>query len=180
MQVFFQTVDDIIWKEVLHGENAPLVIAGVEYEIPIYKNVCKYNHVWAEPLTGSREHQETAALYADAKAVLQPYFEQRTTKALERYANNSANGNTASIIADVIPAAYYAQVSHLFVAAGAHLYGTFDEMANMLEIHDTKQEHSEDLIDNAVEKTLANGGEVFLLDQTLMPAESPVAAILRF
>ncbi|MGI8633771.1 MAG: hypothetical protein ACR2KZ_00060 [Segetibacter sp.] len=44
----------------------------------------------------------------------------------------------------------------------------------------TPNEGGEDLIDNAVEKTLANGGEVFLLDREKMPAKSQLAAIMRF
>jgi hypothetical protein len=180
MLVYFEAVDDILWKEVLHKENAPLVLAAVEYEIPIYRSACDYHNVWPEALTGNREHQETAALYADAKALLQPYFEQRVSKALELYMNNSANGKTSSIAADVIPAAYYAQVSHLFVTKGEHIWGTFDEMANQLTFHDTPDEDGEDLIDNAVVKTLANGGEVYLLDREQMPAETQMAAVMRY
>ena len=94
--------------------------------------------------------------------------------------NNSANGKTSSIAADVIPATYYAQVSHLFVTKGEHIWGTFDEMANELKFHDTPDEDGEDLIDNAVVKTLANGGEVFLLDKERMPVETQMAALMRY
>ena len=94
--------------------------------------------------------------------------------------NNSANGKTSSIAADVIPAAYYAQISHLFVCKGEHIWGTFDEMQNELVFHDTADEDGEDLIDNAVEKTLLNGGEVFLLEKEKMPAETQIAAVMRF
>ncbi|HEX8460385.1 MAG TPA: hypothetical protein VF623_03110, partial [Segetibacter sp.] len=177
---YFEVIDDLLWDKVLHNENAPLVIAGVEYEIPIYKDRCDYHNIWPEYLTGNRQQQEFGALYNDAKQLMQPFFDQGVNKALELYMNNSANGRTSSIAADVIPATYYSQVSHLFVCKGEHIWGTFDEMANELTFHDTPDEDGEDLIDNAVVKTLANGGEVFLLDKEKMPAETQIAAIMRF
>jgi hypothetical protein len=177
---YFEAVDDILWEKIFHNENAPLVLAGVEYEIPIYKSVCDYNNVWEKSLTGNREYQDTASLYNDAKEIMQPYFDQRKTKALEMYGNKSATELTSSIINDVIPATYYGRVSHLFVAKGEHVWGTFDEMANEIKIHEKAEGESEDLIDNAVVKTLATGGEVFLLEKEQMPAESPVAALMRY
>jgi hypothetical protein len=68
----------------------------------------------------------------------------------------------------------------LFVAKGEHVWGTFDEMANEINFSDNTGENVEDLIDNAVVKTLATGGEVFVLDKELMPAESSIAALLRY
>ena len=177
---YFEAVDDILWEKVFNRENAPLLLAGVEYEIPIYRNACDYHNVWPEALTGNRDRQETMSLYNDAKELMKPYFEQRLHKALNTYMNNSANGLTSSIAADVIPATYYSQVSHLFVTKGEHIWGTFDEMANELQFHDTPDEDGEDLIDNAVVKTLANGGEVFLLEKEKMPADCQIAAIMRF
>ena len=178
--VYFEAVDDKLWEEVLNKENAPLILAGVEYEIPMYKSVSDYHNIWPVALTGNREHQETKRLHQDAKEMMKPYFEQKFTKAHQLYMNNSANGKTSSIAADVIPATYYSQVSHLFVTKGEHIWGTFDEMSNELAFHDTPDEDGEDLIDNAVVKTLANGGEVFLVEKEKMPAETQIAAVMRY
>ena len=177
---YFEAVDDILWEKVFNKENAPLLLAGVEYEIPIYKSVCDYHNVWEASLTGNREYQETAALYADAREIMQPYFDQKKIKALEMYGNKSASQLTSSIVADVIPATYYGRVSHLFVSKGEHVWGTFDEMENKLTIHENIDGVSEDLIDNAVVKTLATGGEVYVLDRNEMPAASSVAALMRY
>jgi hypothetical protein len=180
MLVYFEAVDDALWDQLLNKENAPLLLAGVEYEIPIYRQACDYHNIWPEALTGNRERQETHQLYKEAMEVMKPYFEQNKKKALDMYLNNSANSKTTSIVEDVVPAAYYSQISHLFVAKGEHIWGTFDEMNNELKLHSSPDEDGEDLIDNAVEKTLANGGEVFLLEKEEMPADAPMAAILRF
>jgi hypothetical protein len=177
---YFEAADDVIYKKILHNENAPLVLAGVEYLIPIYKSVADYNNVWDDALTGNYEYKDTPTLYKEAKETMSPYFERRINKALELYGNQSATALTSSIPADVIPGTYYSRVSYLFVQKGAHIWGTFDEMSNEIKLHETQQEDSEDLIDNAVVKTLATGGDVFVLEKEKMPADSTIAAIFRY
>lgn len=177
---YLESVDDVIWKQVLHDETAPLVLAGVEYLLPIYKSVCDYNNVWEEGIRGSHEYDDTTTLYNKAKEIIEPYFQQRVRKALEMYGNQSATALTSSILDDVIPATYYSRVSHLFVQKGEHVWGKFDEMENKVTYSDEHDKGAQDLIDNAVVKTLMSGGDVFLLEKDKMPAESALAAIFRY
>ena len=120
--LYLEEVDDTIWKEILHTEHVPLVLAGVEYLIPIYKQVSDYKHVWDDALTGSHEHLDSATLYNKAVTLMQPYFDQRVNKALEMYGNQSASSLTSTDGREIVPAAYYARVSHLFVAKGQQLW----------------------------------------------------------
>jgi hypothetical protein len=177
---YLEAADDVLWKEVLHDKTAPLLIAGVEYMIPIYKSVADYKYLWDDVLTGSYEYTDTPTLYAQAREKMQPLFEQKQQKALALYGNQSATALTSSIVDDVVPAAYYGRIAHLFVERGAHIWGTFDEMANELQVHESEQEGSEHLIDNVVVRTLQTGGEVYVLDKAYMPAEAPLAAIMRY
>jgi len=179
---FLEAADDVIWKEVLHNENAPLLLAGVEYLIPIYRSVCDYKHVYSEALTGSHERDDANTLHTLAMEKMAPYFEQRRLKALELYGNQFSTSLTSSMIEKIVPAAYYGQVSHLFVQKEApSVWGTFDEMKNELKIHQSKDEGGEDLMNSAMVKTLLTGGEVFMLDKEQMPGnDNVIAAVLRY
>ena len=177
---YFEHVDDILYKQILHTENVPLLLAGVEYLIPIYKSVCDYHNVCNEALTGSHEHDDKNALYEMAKEVMLPYFRQPMEKALTIYANQSATDLTSYDPAEIIPGAYYGRVSHIFVKKADHLWGTFDETTSELNLGDTESENSEDLLDEALVRTIRNGGEVFVLDQEKMPANSKMAAVFRY
>lgn len=180
LAMYFDEVDETLWKEVLNRENVPLVLAGVEYLIPIYKQVAQYKPIWDEAITGSYEHEDTTALYEVARAKMEPYFEERAARALNLFANQSATELTSSIPDDVIPAAHYGRVSHLFALQGEHIWGSFDEMNNRLTRHSEREEDDECLVDRTVIKTLLNGGEVFLLPAEKMPAKSPLAATMRY
>lgn len=178
--IYLEEVDRTLWKEVLHTESVPLLLAGVEYLIPIYKQVSTYKFIWDDVITGNHEHDETNALYERAKSLMQPYFQQRVHKALENYSNQSKTSKTSSIPADVIPAAYYGQVSQLFVEKDEHIWGTFNEETTELELHETQKEGDECLLDKAVMKTIQHGGEVFFLTKDHMPTQSKLVAMLRY
>jgi hypothetical protein len=178
--MYMDEVDETLWKEVLNNENAPLLLAGVEYLIPLFKKVTKYRHVWEKSLTGSLEHEDEQELYKKAREVMEPHFRERLNKAKETYGNQSATALTSSIAEDVIPSAYYSRISQLFVQKGEHLWGKFDEQTNELVVHESQENDDDSLLDKAVLKTIMNGGEVFLVDKEDMPVTSKVAAIMRY
>jgi hypothetical protein len=180
LAMYFDEVDETLWKEVLNKENVPLLLAGVEYLIPIYKSVAKYKPIWNEAITGNQEYADDNSLYEQARKIMQPYFEERHKKALAAYGNQSATELTSSVPDDVIPAAHYKRVWHLFVEENAHLWGSFDEMKNELKLHKEQQENDEDMIDKAIIKTIVNGGEVHRLPKHQMPAASKIAALMRY
>jgi hypothetical protein len=180
LAIYLEEVDETLWEEVLSRENVPLLLAGVEYLLPIYKSVSHYKNIWPELLKGSHEHDDLNSLYQQARAIMEPYFQERTKKALEMYGNQSATALTSSIPADVIPAAHYSRIWHLFVRKNEHLWGTFNEMENILNLHDTKEDGDECLIDKAVIKTILNGGDVHFVSKEDMPGDSPVAALMRY
>jgi len=178
--IYFQEVDRTLFTEILHDKNAPLVLAGVEYLIPIYKGVSKYNHIAEEAITGNQEHESQLALFTKCREILTPYFEQQTKKALQNYYNQIATPLTSSMPEKVIPASFNAQISNLFICKGQHIWGTFNVTDNQIEIHPEKQDGDECLMNMAAAKTYSNGGSVYLLEPEKMPKESIIAAFMRF
>ena len=178
--IYFQEVDKTLFSEVLHDKNVPLVLAGVEYLIPIYKGVSKYNNIAEEAITGNQEHESQLVLFNKARQILEPYFKQETKKSLQNYYNQISTASTSSMPEKVIPASFYAQISDLFVCKGEHIWGKFNMDENKLEIHAQKQEGDECLLNMAAAQTYINGGAVHLLEKEQMPKESTIAAFMRF
>jgi hypothetical protein len=178
--MYLDEVDETLWKEVLSTQKAPLLLAGVEYLLPIYKSVAQYQYLWPQAMIGNHEHEDIHALYQQARKIMEPYFQERYKKMLESYGNRSATDTTSSVLEDVIPAAFYGRIAQLFAQRGEHIWGRFDEMENELTIHDQQQEGDECLLDKAVINTLLNGGEVFLVDKEQMPVDSKLAALMRY
>jgi hypothetical protein len=178
--LFLEEVDDTLWETHLRYSNAPLLLAGVEYLIPIYKSVSDYKFIWPEALTGNHQYDDEATLYNQAMKMMKPYFERGLHKALEEYGNKSATNLTSTDKSEIIPGAYYGRISHLFIEKHAHVWGTFDEAENKLRLSDENKENTENLADKAVAKTIQTGGTVYLLDKSEIPGTGSMAAIFRY
>lgn len=178
--IYLDEVDDTIWQSHLNKETVPLLLAGQDFLIPIYRSVSEYKYIWPEALTGNHHHQNDNELYEDAMQVMKPFFDQPLQRALEDYGNKSATALTSTNVSLIIPATYYSRVSHLFVKKGSRLWGTFNERENKLDILDRESEALDDLIDKAVVKTIQNGGEVYFMEANDMPEKGELAAILRY
>lgn len=177
---YLREVDQTLWKEVLHNQHVPLVLAAVDYEIALFKQISSYKYITEEGITGNFEHEDRQNLYLRSKEKITPYFKEYVNAALKNFYDNSTTGLSSSTVPEVISAAYYAQISDLFVEKNQHIWGTFNETDNEVTIHNEKQEGDNCLINCAIIKTLMNGGEVHMLDSEKMPVESKLAAFLRF
>lgn len=180
ISMYLAEVDKTLWKEVLNREKVPLVLAGVDYMVAIYKRIAQYKYIWNESLTGSLEYENELSLYAEARKLVDSYFQQRTNQALENYGNHSAKETTSSIPADIIPAAFYSRVAHLFVQHNAKLWGLFDKDSEQLTVHEEQEAEDEDLIDKTIIETILHGGDVHMLPRERMPADSKIAALMRY
>lgn len=180
LEVYFKEVDRTLFQEVLHQEQAPLILAGVEYLLPIYRSASKYRHIADQGILGNQEHENNYALFTKVQEIVKPYFDEETRKRLQNYYDNIATPLTSSIPETVIKASYYAQVSDLFICKDTHLWGTFNTTDGTVIIHTEKQNGDECLIDRAAINTYLNGGSVYLLNAERMPKESIIAAFLRY
>lgn len=180
LALYMKEVDRVLWQKVLGREQAPLLLAGIEYELPIYRSISAYQYIWEDTMTGSYEHHSTDQLYPAAKEKMKPFFEKHHKVALETYLNKLATPLTTSMPDAVIRSSFYGQVSDLFVEKGAHIWGRFDAQNNELQVHDTKQDGDDCLVDKAAIQTILHGGQVHLLEKDEMPNGSTVAALLRF
>lgn len=181
ISLYMDEVDETLWKEVLSTKHIPLLLAAVDYMIPIFRKRSRYRHIVDDALTGNFEYESTNALYEKAREKMEPYFEQDRLQALDRYANNSSNGLTSTIPDDVIPACYYSRADVLFVQKGAQLWGSFNEQDNKLALHGAEQAAGDEcLVNAAAAKAVETGATVFMLEKDQMPEDSPMAALMRY
>lgn len=177
---YLKEVDQTLWTELLSNEKAPLILAGTESIIGQYRSISKYKNIVESMLAGNYDHDDKNTIYQKVKGIAAPLFEENTRKALETYNNNLTGGLTSSIPEDVIPASFYSQISDLFVVPDQHIWGTFDQASNALEIHETEQPGDTCLVNKAVVQTIKNGGSVHVMERKRMPADSTIAAFMRF
>jgi hypothetical protein len=176
---YFRKVDEIAWK-ILRNETAPLVLAGVDYLLPLYGSVCRYNNLANEGIEGNPEGLSRSSLHTEAWKIVQPYFTKSQEEAAARFQQHIGTGLASADLREIVPAAVQGRVDTLFVATGLQRWGTFDPAENRVEFQDEATAGCEDLLNTIAVETLFNGGLVYAVDPVQVPAEGPAAALFRF
>lgn len=169
-------------KKALHGQTAPLVLAAVDYLLPMYRKVSEYPNVFEESITGNPEHLRAEELQAQAWPLVEPVFRQEIESVIERYQQFANTEQASQIPDDIITAAYHGRVDSLVVAVDSQLWGVFNHDTGTVLQYQKAQKNEQDLplLDFAAMQTLQNGGAVYGLTQVEMPTDSPVVAIFRY
>jgi hypothetical protein len=176
---YFRLIDRGL-HDLLRDERTPLILAGVEYLFPIYREANTYPRLIEEGIPGNPQAISAEALHRSALKIVSPYFQKAGHEAVEQYRQSSGTGLTSADPGEIVPAAVNGRVGILFVASGRRQWGTFHEESGAVERHGKMGAKSEDLLEIAAIQTFLNGGTVFTLSPEKMPDKSDLAAVFRY
>ncbi|MEQ8789631.1 MAG: hypothetical protein RIC55_25270 [Pirellulaceae bacterium] len=171
---------DAALAPVLRDERAPLLLAGVDYLMPIYREVNRYPHLVDRELTGNFDYQSDFEIHQRAWSIVEPLFLGDRRKAADRYCNLAGTGKTFDDIRQVVPAAEQGRIDTLFVDRRGHEWGRCDAGALAAEVHESRRDGDDDLLDRAAVETLLNRGTVYAVQRDEVPSRTGVAALLRY
>ncbi|MBO3459203.1 hypothetical protein G7B40_027640 [Aetokthonos hydrillicola Thurmond2011] len=178
---FFYAVNNAL-EEKLRNKKAPLILAGVEYLLPLYREASSYQHLIEEAIAGNTKVESPKELHQQAWSIVEGYFQKSQQDILERF-NELFGANTGKVsnnISEIIPAAYYQKVDSLLVAVGTQQWGLFNPGTETVFLHEEQETGDEDLLDFAAAHTLLNGGTVYTFPPEQIPYSSLIAAIFRY
>ena len=157
----------------------PRVLAMVETQVPIYLRASGDPHLVEEVVVGNPEASSDAELAERAVEILARRAEKRGEEEYRKL-RERAPETTASGVDEVVTAACQGRVHALYVAPEAKSWGTYEPDLCRVEVHGERLPGDEDLIDLAVSRTLAQGGEAHPLYAVSERNKPPVAAVLRY
>ncbi|MBW1707472.1 MAG: hypothetical protein JRJ86_20305 [Deltaproteobacteria bacterium] len=166
-------------QQLLKDEKAPLVLAGVEYLFPIYREANTYPHLADDGVTGNPEGLSAEDLHEQAWAIVAPLFNMAERDSV-KYRKFAGSEKTSTDVRKIVPAAYYGRVESLIVAVGVQQWGTFDPVRNVVQLHQEAQPGDADLLDFAAIQTFLLGGSVYAVEPNQVPDEAPLAAVFRY
>jgi hypothetical protein len=178
---YFRIVADGL-KEFLQGNQVPLVLAGVEYLLPIYKEANTYPNLIDTVIKGNPDLLSADELHKSAWEIIRPLFQAAQEDAFAHYQQlaGQASERVADTLEKIVPAAYHGQVETLFVAAGEQPWGILNPVANEIEVHDPIESGDEPLLDLATVHTHLKGGTVYFVEPEMLPGGTTAAAVLRY
>ncbi len=167
--------------QVLREERAPLVVAAVEYLIPIYREANTYGALLDRGVEGNPDALKPEDLHRQAWRVVEPYFKAREEDAIARFTSLAGTGRASQEIADIVPAAATGRVDTLWIARGVQAWGRFNPTDGSVTVHgNAAQPGDHELLDLAAVQTILHGGTVYSRDQITAPGNGVMAAIFRY
>lgn len=178
---YFRLVADGL-TEFLQGDQVPLVLAGVEYLLPIYKEANTYPNLIDMVIKGNPELLSADELHKSAWDIIRPLFQAAQEEAVAHYQQlaGQASERVADTLEKIVPAAYQGRVETLFVAAGVQQWGVYNPVTDEIELHDQIESGDEPLLDLAAVQTYLKGGIVYAVVPEKVPGGTSAAAVLRY
>jgi hypothetical protein len=176
---YFREIDRSL-SDVMRDEKSPLVLAGVDYLLPIYREANSYPHLLVEGISGNPDEMEEKDLRDKAWDLIEPLVKEAQADAARRYHDLVGTGKTSRDLENIIVAAGDGRVELLFLAEDAQQWGRFDSEKGGMEVHRAQKPGDADLLNLAAVETLRKGGGVYVLAQGKVPDDAVAAALLRY
>jgi hypothetical protein len=178
---YFRMVAECV-QEVVKNDQAPLILAGVDYLLPIYQEANKYLYVFDKNIPGNPEDMSKQTLHRRAWETLRPALLQQQEDAISNYQQLQAKKpqQVSADITNIVSAAYHGQIDALLVAQGIQKWGVFLPESDVVEFHNKATPINEDLLDFAAIHTFLKGGGVYPVEPNAVPGKSEMAAVLRY
>ena len=162
VQRFFLQIDHAI-TPILKGSTHPLVLAGVGYYIPLYKEISHYPYIAEGFVEGSVERKTAEELHNVALHVVDEFYRQPQQKKMEQFNNALGTGLTLDALPDILEAATEGRIDTLFIGRSS------DEIDNI----------SEAMINTAIRRVLTSGSEIYETPE-IFTDSSHAYALLRY
>jgi hypothetical protein len=173
---FYRAVDRGV-NELLRTSVAPLVLAGVDAEMAIYRSVSTYPNLLEPGIHGSPGAAiGPAQMLRHAHEIALFSLEQRVALEMAAAREQLAPARFFLELDSILRAAVEGRVQDLYLDDNGREFGTFD--AKIFGGH--ANWHDEDLLNVAAMETLLHGGAVHSLPSHWMPRGAVAAAALRF
>lgn len=175
---FYKQIDRAV-NDVLRGKTEPLVLAGVDYVLSLYREVNSYPNLLSEAARGAPNGLKSGEMHARALEAIGRDYQNRLGDALATYDHKVGAGAT-NRLRDIVTAAHDGRVLTLFVSDSLGQTGSFNEATYAVKGKETGSAGDEDLVNDAVVQAILHAGQVFVVPNSKMPNGAPLAATYRF
>ncbi|MDQ4146837.1 MAG: hypothetical protein M3120_03965 [Pseudomonadota bacterium] len=159
--------------------NAPLVLAGVDYLLPIYREETNYSPI-VGGIEGNFDQAKAQDLHTEAWKIVEPFFAKSRLDALAQYESLTGTGRAVNALEEIVTAAVEGRVDTLLVARTQQKWGKLNAAERWVSVHDEPVAGDEELLDLAAAYTYQRGGRVFIVESEQVPDRSCAAAVLRY
>lgn len=176
---FFREVDKQVIHRVSEPSSLPLILAGVEENLSIFRAVTKNRFVTVESIHGDWTHWNLHEIREAAWKVFEKHYLERLARVREDFGTATARGRGTADLAEAAKAAAIGRVGVLLIDADREIPGSIDMATGLLHAA-TDQPCPGDMLDDLAEIGLKTKAMVIVTPSDQMPTQTGLAAIFRY
>ena len=176
---YFRLVDASL-ETVLRESQAPLLLAGVDYLLPIYRGICHYRQLSPVELPGNFDYATDSQLHQRAWELMEPQFLKNRSLAERRWFSGQGTERVTDHLESIVVASHIGRVDTLFIDQQALRWGAYDPATHTCSVHAQAQPGDDDLLNLAAIQTMLQGGTVYCVQSPEVPGGREAAAWLRY
>ncbi|MEM8524037.1 MAG: hypothetical protein AAGG68_05320 [Bacteroidota bacterium] len=177
---YFRQVDKGL-MEMLHDEDAPMILATVDRNAAFYKEISEYSNLLDTHISGNPEGWDAVGLHERAWQMMTELKNESRKEYQSTFGDHLAENKASTFLTDVIPATVEGKVESIFMDKDATVIGTYDSENHKVEVHEERQNDSYDLLEFAARNVFLQGGKVYNVAKEEFPnQDAEVNAVYRF
>jgi hypothetical protein len=175
---FFHDVDRGV-VTALKGQPGPLILAALDYLVPIYREANTHTQLLDETIGGNPDLLPPNAIYAAAWKIVEEKLSKAGSRAFAVYHQHMNSPLTSSNLRETLAAAHRGLIRFLFVASVGERWGQLAP-PETVHVHSTPEPGDSDLLNLAAILTLRHGGNVYVVPPNQLPEGADIAAVFRY
>jgi hypothetical protein len=174
---YFKQIDRAL-NNTLRESCEPVVLAGVEHHLSLYRSVSTYQRLVSEGVHGAPNGLKGGEMHARAIEALRQHRAALLDQVLAEYNHLVGGGRATNRLKEIVTAAHDGRVVKLIVSDSLEQAGAMNE--STYEVTGNSNNGEYDLLNKAAVETILHAGQVFVAPNKKMPNGSPLAAIFRY
>ncbi len=157
----------------------PMILAGVEYVVAIYRSMNSYRHLVDEALIGNFDQASPSELATAAREVLTRDYQKKTALLQDRFSRFKMENRTSSDRVEIARAATLGAVDTILIDIDTAVEGRVDEAGN-IKLGEIPSVRTYDVVSEIAVRVMLSGGSVIGLRHADIPEGRSMGAILRY
>jgi hypothetical protein len=167
-------------RPILSGLDLPLIVAGTEPLVSIFRSVNTYPQLAPGVIVGNPDTKTDGELADASRRILDELYAHELTELRDLYEQRVPQGRASDDLAAIARAATFGAVDTAFVDIDATVSGFVDEADGALTLDDSDDAVNYGVVDEIARRVLLARGRVLAVRREDVPGAGPAAAILRY
>jgi hypothetical protein len=182
LRSFFTKVDEGL-QDMLHGSNAPVILAAPERVASMYRDVSELENLAEQAIEASATDWNESRLHQASWEIAAGLVDERIEEALALWEREYGRGSGEMDLQNIAKRTIQNQVRAIMIERDRHVWGTLDRETGDITVKgegsDDPSAIVDDLLDELAEYVILRGGQAIHVPPEHIPSDTGAAAILR-